>query len=64
MSKGSRQRPRYVDRVTFESNWDKIFGKQVKNEKEKNSRSYENQNGQGTPKALKSHAITGTVKQG
>lgn len=34
--KGSRPRPYSVDRQTFESNWDKIFGKkkiQKKNKK-------------------------------
>ena len=30
--KGSRPRPLSVDLKTFESNWDKIFGKKVKNE--------------------------------
>lgn len=32
MSKGSDQRPRQVDKKTFEKNWDKIF----KKNKEKN----------------------------
>ncbi len=35
-SKGSRPRPFTLDRKTFESNWDKIFGKkkiQKKNKK-------------------------------
>lgn len=34
--KGSRPRPYSVDRKTFESNWDKIFGKKkTKSKKEK-----------------------------
>lgn len=36
MSKGSDQRPRQVDKETFEKNWDKIFGKKSKKEKRKN----------------------------
>jgi hypothetical protein len=51
MSKGSRQRPRSVDRKTFEDNWDRIFSKKVNNEKEENSRSDANQNRKGSSKA-------------
>lgn len=37
--KGSKPRPFSVDRKTFESNWDKIFGKKNdKNNTEKNSK--------------------------
>jgi hypothetical protein len=34
--KGSRPRPFTVDRKTFESNWDKIFGKKKIQKKIKN----------------------------
>ena len=33
--KGSRPRPFSVDRKTFESNWEKIFGKKTKKTKKK-----------------------------
>jgi hypothetical protein len=33
--KGSSPRPFTVDRKTFESNWDKIFGKKKNNSKKK-----------------------------
>jgi hypothetical protein len=37
--KGSKPRPFSVDRKTFESNWDKIFGKKNNNKTtEKNSK--------------------------
>jgi len=37
--KGSRPRPFSVDRKTFESNWEKIFGKKSKKkDTEKNSK--------------------------
>jgi hypothetical protein len=37
--KGSKPRPFSVDRKTFESNWDKIFGKKSKKKStEKNSK--------------------------
>lgn len=37
--KGSKPRPYSVDRKTFESNWDRIFGKKTtKNTKEKSSK--------------------------
>lgn len=37
--KGSKPRPFSVDRKTFESNWEKIFGKQSKKKTtEKNSK--------------------------
>ena len=55
MSKGSRQRPRYVDRVTFESNWDKIFGKKVKNEKEENSGPDAHKNRKGSTGTTQPH---------
>ena len=54
MSKGSRQRPRSVDRKTFEDNWDRIFGKKVNNEKEESSRSNAHKNRKGSPKAAQS----------
>jgi len=36
--KGSRPRPFSVDRKTFESNWEKIFGKNKKKNTEKTSK--------------------------
>lgn len=36
--KGSKPRPFSVDRKTFESNWDKIFGKKHKKVSQKNSK--------------------------
>lgn len=35
--KGSKPRPYSVDRKTYESNWDRIFGKKSKNTTQKNS---------------------------
>jgi len=56
MSKGSRQRPRSVDRKTFEDNWDRIFSKKVTNEKEEESRSNAHPDRKGSSKASQSYS--------
>ena len=37
MSKGSKRRPRLVDRKTFDSNWNKIFGRVSSSERNSNN---------------------------